>query len=438
MSSGGDMFLPLFYGLTGSSINDKYLLKELLGCGGDSAVFRAEILKSEQSRESVAIKLIGVDVNKENEQIKELEIATTLKHKYLINCYEFFRVVIEGKPVLGLVMELAEESLEQYLDRLGDQPLDQSEREAIIDSTLQALSLIHSRDIVHRDIKPGNILKVGDVWKVADFGISRLLDTKTSTQTMQGKGTFLFMPPEAMDGIISSAWDIWSFGILIVRLFSENHPFSANNHAQFFHKVKCDSPILPNNLTVRYQSIIQACLIKSRTERWKVSQVLEYFELTQENGRDEAAIEAFLQNIYEKIEDLKQHDDYHTIIELCNIIIYNKPNCIDAWQNKADAYFCLGKTQESLEIYRLALHTVGEGSQGNSLPINLSSQTIDRTVNVTDSFVESRSDRRPQEKMIENTQPPESERKIVKAITDGIRARAQFISRFVKKRKDKT
>jgi serine/threonine protein kinase len=246
------MFLAILIGLTGRSINDKYLLKELLGCGWDSVVFRAEILGGEQSRDSVAIKLIGINTNKEEEQIKELEIATTLKHKHFINCHEFFRVVIDNNPIFALVMEFAEESLEQYLDRLGDQPLDLSEREAIIDSTLQALSFIHRKNIVHRDIKPGNILKVGEVWKVADFGISRVLDTKTSTQTMQVNGTCLFMPPEARDGIISFDWDIWSLGILIARLFSKNHPFSANNEVQFFHKVQYEPPILPENLNILY------------------------------------------------------------------------------------------------------------------------------------------------------------------------------------------
>jgi len=145
-------------GLTGHSLNDKYLLKDLLGYGGDSVVFQAERLGSGQSVSSVAIKLIEINTNKEDEQLRELEIATRLKHKHLINCYEFFRVMIEQNPVFGLVMEFADYSLEEYLDSLGGQPLDFAEREAIIDSTLQALSFIHSQSIVHRDIKPGNIV----------------------------------------------------------------------------------------------------------------------------------------------------------------------------------------------------------------------------------------------------------------------------------------
>lgn len=432
------MFLAILISLTGRSINDKYLLKELLGYGGDSVVFRAETLGSDQPMHSVAIKLIGINANKENEQIKELEIATTLKHKSLINCHEFFRVVIDNNLIFGLVMKFAEESLEQYLDRLGDQPLDLSEREAIIDSTLQALSFIHSKNIVHRDIKPGNILKVGKVWKVADFGISRVLDTKTSTQTMEKNGTFLFMPPEASDGIISSAWDIWSLGILIARLFSKNHPFSANNYSQFFHKVQYEPPILPENLNVLYQTIIQGCLIKSRTDRWKILQVLEYFEIAKENSRDEAVIEAFRQKIHAEIEDLKQYDDYHSIIELCNIIIYLKPNCIDAWQNKADAYFCLGKTQESVETYRLALHKLAEVSQSFSSPMNVSLQSIEKEFSsMAEPFIELINDDQFQESVTRETQTSEQKKRIVKTITENIRVKAQSLGRLVKKRKEK-
>ena len=432
------MFSTVLISLTGRSLNDKYLLKELLGYAGDSVVFRAEMLGSEQSRDSVAIKLIWINANKEDEQIKELEIATTLKHQSLINCHEFFRVVIDGKPVFGLVMEFADYSLEQYLDSLGDQPLDLSEREAIIDSTLQALSFIHSKSIVHRDIKPGNILKVGEVWKVADFGISRLLNTKTSTKTMQMNGTLLFMPPEAMDGIISPMWDMWSLGILIARLFSKKHPFSANNESQFLRKVEDEPPILPENLNILYQTIIQGCLIKSRTDRWDASKVLEYFEVAKENGRNEAAIDAFRQKIYEKIEDLKQHDNYHAIIELCNIIIYLKPNSIDAWQDKADAYFCLGKTQESLETYRLALHQFAEGSQSFSSGMNGNLQTIEKDFSrMSESGIESKNEHHLQELATGEMQPLEAEKRMLKAITEKIRERAQFLGRLVKKRKKK-
>jgi serine/threonine protein kinase len=433
------MFLAILIGLTGRYINDKYLLKELLGYGGDSVVFRAETLGSDQPINSVAIKLIGINANKEDEQIKELEIATTLKHKSLINCHEFFRVVIDNNPIFGLVMEFAEESLEQYLDRLGDQPLDLSEREAIIDSTLQALSFIHSKNIVHRDIKPGNILKVGKVWKVADFGISRVLDTKTSTQTMERNGTFLFMPPEASDGIISSAWDMWSLGILIARLFSKNHPFLANNEVQFFHKVQYEPPILPENLNILYQTIIQGCLIKSRTDRWKILQVLEYFQIAKENARNEATIEDFRQKIHEEIEDLKQYDDYHSIIGLCNILIYLKPNCIDAWQNKADAYFCLGQTQECLETYRLALHRLAEGFQVASSSINASPRTIEKGFSsMAKPGIELSNDDHLQELVTGETQPSEQKKRMLRTITESMRARAQSLSRLVKKRKDKT
>lgn len=125
-------------------------------------------------------------------------------------------------------------------------------------------------------------------------------------------------------------------------------------------------------------------------------------------------------------------------MELCNIIIYLQPNCIDAWQNKADSYFCLGKTQESLETYRLALYKLAEGSQSSSSPMNVSPQTIEKEVsNVTESCVESCDDSYLQEKMMIKTQPPESKKRILKAITERIRERAQFLGRLVKNGKIK-
>ncbi|BFM38434.1 protein kinase [Synechocystis sp. LKSZ1] len=430
------MFLAVLIGLTGRCINDKYLLKELLGYGGDSVVFRAETLVGEPPLQQVAIKLIGLDTDKEDEQIRELEIATTLKHPHLIDCHEFFRVVIDESPVLGLVMELADYSLEQYLDGFANQCIDLPVREAIISSALQALIFIHSQGIVHRDIKPGNVLKVGEVWKVADFGISRRLNTKTSTQTMQMNGTFLFMPPEAVDGIISPAWDMWSLGILITRLFTKEHPFPADNDMQRFYKIQHNAPILPTNINILYQAIIQGCLIKSRVERWTALQVSEYFEVTKENNRSEAAIEVFRQKIHEKIEYLKQHDDYHAIINLCDIILYIKPNCIDAWQNKADAYCCLGRTKESLETYRLALQTLSGVSQSSSSPIEVSPQIFKQEIySLARPNAESSNEDLLQNSMEREIQSSEGERRIAKQLAERVRARAQSLGNFIRKKK---
>lgn len=361
------MSLLFLTSLTGQSINGKYILKKPLGYGGSSIVFLADIISPTQNFDSVAIKLIEVDNNEKEKQIQELKIALSLKHKNLIDCYDFFDCDIEGKAVFGLVMELADGSLEDYLKQFENLSLSAKNRDMIVKSILDALEYIHSRGIVHSDLKPGNILRVGDVWKLADFGIARILNAKTSTRTANINGTFLFIPPEALEGIISPAWDIWSLGILLSRLFTDEHPFCAHNEMQFFEKIQKHDPVLPQNTNIIYSFMIKGCLHKSREKRWGIDKLYEYFSVIEDENNKSENLDKFIQKRLVEIEDLKQHDDYHLIIEICDLIIYLSPGCIDAWADKADAYSCLGQTKESMETYRNALQSFAELSNKGEL-----------------------------------------------------------------------
>jgi serine/threonine protein kinase len=372
------MSLLFLAGLAGQSVNGKYILKKPLGYGGSSIVFLADIISPTQNADSVAIKLIEVDDNEKEKQTRELKVALSLKHKNLIDCYEFFDCDIEGKAILGLVMELADGSLENYLEKLDNPLLSAKERNLIVKSILDGLQYIHCRGIVHSDLKPGNILKVGNVWKLADFGIARILNAKTSTRTANINGTFLFIPPEAVEGIISPAWDIWSLGILLSRLFTDEHPFSAHNEMQIFEKIQKHDPILPQNIDIIYSFMVKGCLHKSREKRWDIDKVYEYFSVIQEKNDKRENLDKFIQKRLVEIEDLKQHDDYQLIIEICDLIIYLSPGCIDAWVDKADAYSCLGQTKESIETYRNALHCFAKlSNKGESFSAFQVLQSVD-------------------------------------------------------------
>ncbi|MFM6214270.1 serine/threonine protein kinase, partial [Planktothrix sp.] len=85
-----------------------------------------------------------------------------------------------------------------------------------------------SEPIVHRDLKPGNVLRVGDKWRLSDFGLVKVIGKNSVMDTINLTGTAGYAPPEAYQGKVATAWDLWSLGIIIVEALTGRLPFSGN------------------------------------------------------------------------------------------------------------------------------------------------------------------------------------------------------------------
>ncbi|AIE74957.1 protein kinase [Synechocystis sp. CS-94] len=302
----------------------------------------------------VAVKLMIWDSKREKEQTQELELATTLKHDRLINFYESFITDVEGHSFLALVMELADYSLQNRLEQLSEgELLPRPERDQVIESVLEALCFLHGEGIVHRDIKPDNLLWVNGQWKVADFGISRILEEATSTNTNANNLSisYRYMPPEAVEGLISPHWDIWSLGILITLLITGEHPFPHTNIMELSWKIRHELPVFTDEINPLYNKIISSCLAKERYKRWNAKKLFSYFTIVRSSDNTEEEIAHFLNERLEEIEVLREHDDYRGIIALCKIILELKPDHYEAWYIKGEAYSCLDQYQEALDAY---------------------------------------------------------------------------------------
>jgi serine/threonine protein kinase len=262
--------------LEGQVIKDLYHLEALIGAGGFGGVFRAsEVVRDRVLRQS-AVKLLA---DTSNQQLNELMEATRLDHHNLIRCYTGGDCRLVNVDFLFLAMEMADYSLQTRLEQ-GNLSL--TETKNLIRDVASALAYLHSQNKVHRDLKPANVLWVGDRWKLSDFGLVRTLGNASYAQTSNPIGTIAYMPPEAFaDGHrISTAWDIWSLGIMIVAVTTGQLPYQYNAETQLLKRVMdCDVkiPKLPGEL----QDIVKGCLVRDRRQRWTAQDVLKAVTPTQ-------------------------------------------------------------------------------------------------------------------------------------------------------------
>ena len=200
---------------------------------------------------------------------REAQSAGGLQHPNIVTIYDMGD---EGH-VPYIAMELVEgENLEQVIARRA--PLSISLKLVYAMQACRAFDYAHKRGIVHRDIKPGNVMvsKDGSV-RVVDFGIARVLET-SKTQTGMLIGTFAYMSPEQYHGEhADERSDIWSFGVLVYELLTFQRPFTGATPASLMHSICQQDPAplssiladCPNELDL----IVSKLLKKSPAERYQ-------------------------------------------------------------------------------------------------------------------------------------------------------------------------
>ena len=261
--------------LEGQQINS-YRLNKFIGAGGFGGVFHASEIVRNTSVQEVAIKVIP---ESSDDKLIELQNARKLEHSNLIKAYSVGEFRFLNTEMLYLVMELAQGSLENHIQKGG---LSSGEIKNITAQVAQGLNYLHGQNKVHRDLKPGNILRVNQQYKLADFGLIRTLNNKSHTQTVHNSGTIIYMPPEAFKGDISSAWDLWSLGIMLIEMTTNQLPYKFNNDInQLMAKVmNCELQI--PSLPKEFKPIIEGCLQKDRKQRWTAQQVLNALQPVQQ------------------------------------------------------------------------------------------------------------------------------------------------------------
>ena len=221
-----------------SIFGERYEIGALIGAGGMSDVFVAKDLRLNRE---VAVKVLRSDLNREQTFVtrfrKEALAAAGLSHPGIVAVYDSGE-----EPAPYIVMELVQG---KTLRELINGPIDPKTAIQITEGILQALAYSHANGIVHRDIKPGNIMITdhGDI-KVMDFGIARALDdvSATMTATWNVVGTAQYLSPEQASGeTADNRSDLYSVGCVLYEMLTGKPPFSGDTPVSIaFQHVSAD------------------------------------------------------------------------------------------------------------------------------------------------------------------------------------------------------
>jgi outer membrane biosynthesis protein TonB len=195
-------------------VNSAYPLRRWLGGSNHSAVFLTEYRPAGITQ--AAIKLVPADTLETEAQLVQWGTAATLNHPHLIRLFDVGRCHIGGRVYLYVVMEYADQTLAQLLPR---RPLSPDEARDMLIPALSALNFLHRNGLVQGQVKPTNLLVVGDQLKLASDTIRSA--GKLSSGILRAS---LHDPPELKDGEIGPAGDIWGLGVTLVEALTQHPP----------------------------------------------------------------------------------------------------------------------------------------------------------------------------------------------------------------------
>ncbi|GMI78798.1 TWO IN ONE, FUSED [Hibiscus trionum] len=236
---------------------EEYHVIELVGEGSFGKVYKG---RRKYTGQTVAMKFImkhGKTEKDIHNLRQEIEILRKLKHENIIEMIDSF----ESQQEFCVVTEFAQGDLFQILE--DDKCLPEEQVQAIAKQLVRALHYLHSNRIIHRDMKPQNILiGAGSVVKLCDFGFARAMSTNTVV-LRSIKGTPLYMAPELVrEQPYNHTVDLWSLGVILYELFVGQPPFYTNSvYALIRHIVK-DPVKYPDEMSASFKSFLKGLLNK--------------------------------------------------------------------------------------------------------------------------------------------------------------------------------
>src|SRR5450759_3168499 len=248
-------------------LGGRYELDGIVGRGGMAEVFRARDIRLDRI---VAVKTLRDDLARDQtfqaRFRREAQSAASLNHPSIVAGYVTGEDMLGPTPVPYIVMEYADGRTLRDLLREARRLLPERAME-ITDGVLRALDYSHRHGIVHRDIKPGNVMltRSAEV-KVMDFGIARAISDAqaTMTQTAQVIGTAQYLSPEQARGErVDARSDLYSVGCLLYELLTGRPPFSGDSPVAIVYQHVRENPVPPSQLDREIPRWADAIVLKA-------------------------------------------------------------------------------------------------------------------------------------------------------------------------------
>lgn len=266
---------------TGSLLAGRYRLIERVGSGGMGTVYRAcdELLGRD-----VAVKLFHSEQGdgvEERRKVGEATMLASLSHPCLVTLFD---ARIGSQTPSYLVMEyIAGPTLRQ---RLLEGPLQLDEAAAMASDLAAALEAVHAAGIVHRDMKPSNVMlrtrgrgatgNIGYQAVLADFGVAHLVDSTRLTTPGDVIGTAAYLAPEQVRGHAPvPASDVYSLGLLLIEAITGRHPFADAPAASMLLARLTRQPDVPTGIGYAWRSLLTAMTVHDPASRPSAGEVLE-------------------------------------------------------------------------------------------------------------------------------------------------------------------
>ncbi len=242
----------------GHVIHDLFPLGRCLGCSDHSGVFLTK--SAAPGPAEVAIKLVPTDRALAESLLPRWKRAGGIVHPHLLRLLQSGGCQLDGLPYLYVVMEYADQTLAQLLQ---GRALTDDEAREMLRPTLDALAFLHGLNLVQGQLKPANILVVGDQLKLASDTIRRVTDG-----TMIAEAATVYDPPEARNGSISAAGDIWALGVCLFEALTRRPPLGRSERREAI--------ALPPDFSPAFRDIVTRCLNSNPQDRPSVTELVAW------------------------------------------------------------------------------------------------------------------------------------------------------------------